>query len=220
MDNQSVTSNSPRLEAGESSFLAQFRSLPNQLSAIRLLALPVMWYFALRGQTVFVGIGLVICGLSDFLDGIAARRLGQTSAFGSKLDSVADQLLQLSAIAWVILLMPEIVSENLALSLTAISIYLASLVVGLIKFGQIANLHLYLSKIGGLVLYIFLFHAFLTSQYSPVLLWVAGCLLILSSAETLILQLKMNKFDTEVGSLLFLYLAEDNALRRWIARLP
>lgn len=220
MDNRSSPREPLSLRAEWQLFLANFRLLPNQLSAIRLLAVAVMWVFAMRGQTVWVGIGLIICGLTDFLDGIAARRLNQVTPFGSKLDSIADQFLQLSSVAWVALLMPEIITENLWLALTALGLYFASLAVGLIKFGQVANLHLYLSKIGGLALYIFLLEAFLTGTYSQLLLWVAGGLLALSSAETLLLQLRTDQFDTEVGSILFLYLDDSHPLKRWVARLP
>lgn len=196
------------------------RLLPNQLTAIRFLAVPVMWVFAFRGHLIWLGIGLIICLISDLLDGPAARRLNQTTQFGSKFDSVSDQMLQLSALIWLILLMPEIFSENLILSLTAIFIYLASLLVGLIKFRRLANLHLYLSKVAAFFLFLFVIHAFLSDQYSRGLLLLAGFLFILSSTETLLLQLTSSSIDAGSGSILFRYLDDDHPLRVWLGRLP
>jgi cardiolipin synthase len=207
-------------ESTGASIVENLRLVPNQLTAIRFLAIPVMWVFALRGRLIWLGIGLIVCLLSDLLDGPAARRLNQTSEFGSKFDSISDQLLQLSALIWLILLMPEIFSENIALSFTAITLYLASLVVGLLKFKRVANLHLYLSKVAAFFLFFFVIHAFLFGRYSQGLLLLAGILFILSSTETLLLQLTSSSIDSNTGSILFRYLDKEHPLRIWLARLP
>lgn len=196
--------------------IANLRLIPNQLTAIRFLAVPVMWVFAFMGELRWIGIGLFICLVTDLLDGMLARRLNQVSTFGSKFDSIADQFLQLSALGWVIMLMPEIFSENLILSLLAIATYLLSLAVGLVKFKRIANLHLILSKVGGLFLYIFLIHAFYTGTYSQVLFILAATSFILSSAETLALQLTSEHVDAEMGTILFRFFKDDHPFHRWL----
>ncbi|MFN2135146.1 MAG: CDP-alcohol phosphatidyltransferase family protein [Candidatus Promineifilaceae bacterium] len=202
------------------SLVAAMRLVPNQLTAVRFIAVPMIWIFALAGQLTYVGIGLVLCCLSDLLDGAAARRLDQCSDFGSKFDSLADQLLQISAVFWIALLMPQMVTENPLLSGAAISLYFASLLAGLIKFRRLANLHLYSSKVAAFFLFIFLIHAFLTGQYSPLLLLLAGALFILSSAETLALQLMSPSVDAGMGSILLRSVPKTHPLRRWLARLP
>ena len=168
----------------------------------------------------WIGVGMTIGLVTDLLDGAAARKLNQTSEFGSKFDSLADQFLQISAVIWVIMLMPEIFSDNLFISLMAITLYISSLAVGLIKFKQMANLHLYLSKVGGLFLYIFLIHAFITGEYSDLLFTLAGILFILSSTETLILQLSLSRADSNIGSIFFRYIEDDHPIRYWLSRLP
>ena len=200
--------------------ISNLRLVPNQLTAIRFLAVPVMWVCALRGQLTCIGIGLMISLVTDLFDGIAARKLDQTSEFGSKFDSIADQFLQISALIWVLMLMPEIFSENLFISLLAITIYLTSLLVGLVKFKRMANLHLYLSKAGGLFLYIFLIHAFLFGEYSLFLFYLATVSFILSSSETLILQLTYPSVNSNIGSIFFRYIEDEHPLRYWLSRLP
>jgi len=194
--------------------------IPNQITAIRFFVVPVMWVCAYRGQLTNIGIGFLICFLSDLFDGIAARKLDQTSSFGSKFDSIADQFLQISALIWILMLMPEILTENLLISLLAITIYLTSLFVGLVKFKQIANLHLYLSKLGALFLFVFLIHAFLTGVYNPYLFYLAAVSFILSSSETLILQLSSPFVDSNMGSIFFRYIEDDHPVRYWLSRLP
>jgi phosphatidylglycerophosphate synthase len=200
--------------------ISNLRLVPNQLTAVRFFAVPVLWFCAFRGQLTCIGIGLIIGLVTDLLDGAVARKLNQTSDFGSKFDSLADQFLQLSALIWVLMLMPEIFSENLFISLLAITIYITSLLVGLVKFKRMANLHLYLSKVGGLFLYIFLIQAFISGEYSYFLFIVAGILFILSSTETLILQLILPSVDSNIGSIFFRYLEADHPIRYWLSRLP
>lgn len=198
----------------------QLRKTPNQLTAIRFLAVPLMWIYAFADAPFYIGIGFAIGLVTDMLDGATARKLNQTSDFGSKFDSLADQFIQLSSIFWILMLMPEIFNENLIIALLALSTYMASLMVGLIKFKRLANLHLYLSKVGGLFLYLFMIHAFIVGQYNRLLFLAAGLLFILSSAETLVIQLTSSTVDADSGSILFRFIRADHPIRDWLSRLP
>lgn len=179
-----------------------------------------MWILALLGMRTGVGFGLIVAFVTDFLDGPIARRLNQTSDFGAQFDSLADQLVQLSAIPWVLMLMPEIFKENLFASVLAISVYLVSISIGIIKFKRVANLHLYLSKLSGLLLYVFIVHALFTGQYNRILFLLACGAFVGSSSETLVLQLATSRVDEHIGSILFLHLPSDHLLRRLSQKLP
>jgi cardiolipin synthase (CMP-forming) len=70
--------------------------IPNAITIARILLVPVFAVaFVLPGDgwrlTAFVV--FVIAGLSDFLDGLAARKLNAGSAFGRMLDPIADKIL-------------------------------------------------------------------------------------------------------------------------------
>lgn len=71
---------------------ADWLSLPNFLSAARVLVLP--WtVLALRAHDRPVLLGLVLfIAATDFLDGWLARRLGVVSDFGKLLDPLADKI--------------------------------------------------------------------------------------------------------------------------------
>jgi phosphatidylglycerophosphate synthase len=193
--------------------LEELRKAPNLLTAVRFILVPVLWVFAFLGFREYIGLGILIGGLTDALDGFVARRMKLVSDFGSKFDSIADQFLQLSAIVWIFMLQPEVFSENPLLSLMALVTYLLSLLVGLVKFKRIANLHLYLSKVVGVFLFLFIVHTFIVGQYNKILFMLACVGFILSSAETLVLQLISNSVDEHIGSLFFLYLAKDHPIR-------
>ena len=171
------------------------------LSGMRLLLIPVMWVAALLGWGRLVGLGLLVAGATDFFDGYIARRLDQESASGARLDSLADNLLLISAMAWIELLHPEILSENTVLVVVTFGLYLASLSVGLIKFHQLGNMHLYSSKVAGGALYSFAVVTLVTGVYEPPFLWLAAAAFMVSSAETLLAQLLSSAVDENMGSI-------------------
>ncbi|MGH6952899.1 MAG: CDP-alcohol phosphatidyltransferase family protein [Alphaproteobacteria bacterium] len=71
-------------------------TLPNAISAARLLCVPASVWLILAGRLdlafwVFVG-----AGLSDAVDGYVAKRLGQSTTIGRVLDPAADKALLVS----------------------------------------------------------------------------------------------------------------------------
>jgi cardiolipin synthase len=68
-------------------------NVPNQLTFLRLGFLP-FFIIAIRYQRYGWALAiLVLAGLSDGLDGLLARRLGQKTAVGAYLDPIVDKLL-------------------------------------------------------------------------------------------------------------------------------
>ena len=68
----------------------------NQLTLVRLVAvIPVMaaLYVQFPGNRAVATIVYVLAILTDYLDGILARRSGKVTAFGKLMDSVADKAL-------------------------------------------------------------------------------------------------------------------------------
>jgi cardiolipin synthase len=75
-------------------------TIPNLLSLLRLLGVPVFLWLALGPEADGWAFGvLAFAGVSDYLDGKIARRFGQTSRLGVLLDPAADRLYILATIA-------------------------------------------------------------------------------------------------------------------------
>jgi phosphatidylglycerophosphate synthase len=184
------------------SFAANLRLLPNQLTAARLLLLPGLWSAALLGQARTVGIGLALSFLLDWGDGYVARRWSLTSAFGSRFDSLVDALIGPSAVAWLLLLEPAALLDHRWVTLTWFALTYMSLVLGLVKFRRVANLHLRSSRIACVAQYAFGVDALLAPPYQPGLFYAAAVLGIVSSLETLVLQLVRSSVHERHGSLL------------------
>lgn len=71
-------------------------TVPNLLSAIRIILIPIFAVLFYRDELVGAVIVLAISGISDFLDGKIARRFNQVSELGKILDPVADKLTQMT----------------------------------------------------------------------------------------------------------------------------
>lgn len=67
-------------------------TLPNLISAARLVAVPVFAVLALREHDLWALVVLALAGATDWLDGRLARALGQQSRLGELLDPAADRL--------------------------------------------------------------------------------------------------------------------------------
>ena len=80
-------------------------TLANQLTLLRLAAVPAFALALLNGRTAWAFWIFVGASITDRLDGIAARRLGQQTALGAYLDPAADKLLMLAT--YVILALPQ-----------------------------------------------------------------------------------------------------------------
>ena len=68
-------------------------TLPNVLSLLRLMAIPLVLLFMLQGDLKWALILFVAAGITDTLDGLLARLLKQKTVFGMYLDPIADKLL-------------------------------------------------------------------------------------------------------------------------------
>jgi cardiolipin synthase len=78
-------------------------TVPNLISVIRLLLVPVFGWLVLGGHDMAAVLVLAVSGASDWLDGKLARVLHQTSRLGAALDPAADRLFILVTIfglAW------------------------------------------------------------------------------------------------------------------------
>ena len=81
-------------------------NFPNKLTVLRVILVPVymillmlplkdsIWPHLLGGAT------FILCALTDFFDGLIARRLNMITDFGKFLDPLADKVLVVAAMLW------------------------------------------------------------------------------------------------------------------------
>lgn len=80
---------------GKTSYLfSNVWTIPNLLSFIRIILVPVFAVLFLQDKLLWAVVVLAISGLSDLFDGKIARRFNQVSELGKMLDPIADKLTQ------------------------------------------------------------------------------------------------------------------------------
>lgn len=73
-------------------YFENWKTIPNYISFVRILLIPVFAVLFYKDYTVAAFIILALSGLSDMVDGKIARKLNQISNLGKMLDPIADKL--------------------------------------------------------------------------------------------------------------------------------
>ncbi|TDB74938.1 CDP-alcohol phosphatidyltransferase family protein [Micromonospora sp. KC723] len=93
MSRRPVRAGHPRGSGGIAVAADRVLTLPNLISFVRLLGVPLFLYlFLVVKADVAAIVVLAVGGTTDWVDGWAARRLGQVSRLGELLDPFADRL--------------------------------------------------------------------------------------------------------------------------------
>jgi CDP-diacylglycerol--glycerol-3-phosphate 3-phosphatidyltransferase len=127
-------------------------NLPNALSALRIVCVPVLLLLAWHGALAYFLIGFALGLASDVLDGMLARRLGQVTDFGARLDQWGDFALWLSlpVAAW--WLWPEIIRREAAYVVVALVCMLLPTAVAYLKYRAIPGYHTWSVKLGSVAM--------------------------------------------------------------------
>ncbi len=104
-------------------------NLPNKLTMLRIILIPVFMIFLLTGHWYISAVIFVVASVTDTLDGQIARRYNLVTNFGKIMDPLADKLLVFSALlcmiqlgvvpAWMVVIM--LARELLIVSLRAVA---------------------------------------------------------------------------------------------------
>ena len=84
----------------------QVFTIANQLTLLRMLLIPAFVILTIYGEFGWALAVFALAGLTDLLDGVAARMAGQKSELGAWLDPAADKLLLVTT--FIVLTLPNI----------------------------------------------------------------------------------------------------------------
>jgi len=176
------------------------RHLPNTITALRILSVPVLvWAAFTRRHDVFTP--LLIAGLlSDVLDGILARQLRLVSPLGALLDSIADTLLFYTAVFGAFVFYPDVLRAHaVACALVPLS-WLVENVAALVRYGRLSSFHTLLRRVSAYAMGFFIGFLFLGWMH-PWLLYAAVTLFVLATVEELALQRLFPTWTSDVRGL-------------------
>ncbi len=177
-------------------------TMPNILSLFRILMIPFIYISFARKEFVFAGIFIILSGLTDLIDGYAARRFGDITKVGKILDPIADKLTQ-------VVILIGLVQYYPLTSVTLVIFVLKELSMGLFNLflmhkGREYEGAVMYGKVSTFVFYICMILVFLTKgakeTFSMILLVIATAFLLYSWIGHMIEYTKQYKEFMERGN--------------------
>ncbi len=124
-------------------------NLPNSLTYFRIVLIPafvVVFYLPYDWARPASALVFSAAGITDWLDGYFARKLGQTSRFGAFLDPVADKLMVATALVLIVQTDPRLLVALSAAVIIGREIAISALRELMSELG--ARHHVAVSKVG------------------------------------------------------------------------
>jgi phosphatidylglycerophosphate synthase len=127
-------------------------SIPNLLSLLRVVLVPVLvvavYFREANGFLLLLAVSL----FSDMLDGYFARKLNQVTEFGARLDSWADMATYAMMIIGLYYIWPLIFIDQLFYLIAATLSYVLPVVIALIRFSSFPSYHTWGAKIAAVLM--------------------------------------------------------------------
>jgi len=126
-------------------------TIPNALSALRLVLAPVLVWLAWTEQHTAFLVTLSVSLLSDLTDGWFARRFDQATHLGTLLDSYGDfaTYMTVPLCAW--WLWPDLIRREAWYAAAIVAAYVFPIVLGYLKYGRLTAYHTYGAKLSAVV---------------------------------------------------------------------
>ena len=135
------------------------KHVPNALTVLRFLLIPVIIVSAVKGDYILAIIFLTLSGLTDILDGAIARKYNLISDFGKLMDPLADKATQISLLTtlfikgaisiWILVV---VVLKEFCMVSGASFLYGKELVVSSKWYGKLATVLFYVAMVISLLL--------------------------------------------------------------------
>lgn len=174
-----------------------FKYVPNILTIIRFLLIPVIIIFAIQDNYIATIIVLTVSGFTDILDGFIARKFNFISDFGKLMDPLADKATQVALLVtltiqkiipvWIILI---VAIKEFFMIAGASFLYGKELVVSSKWYGKLATVLFYVAIVCSLFIQYWNNSTLITSSKLPEFDTYIYYLAVLSTIFSLIMYIK------------------------------
>jgi len=175
-------------------------TLPNALSALRLVLAPVLLWLAWTGQHTAFLVTLSVSLLSDLCDGWLARRFQQATQLGTLLDSWGDLATYLTVPLCAWWLWPELIRREAWYAAAIVAAYVFPIVLGYLKYGRLTAYHTYGAKLSAVVVGASALVLFVGGPPEP--FRVATWILVLAELEEIAITTLLPEWRANVPSIL------------------
>jgi phosphatidylglycerophosphate synthase len=173
----------------------------NGITLYRLLAAPFLAFLLFNRQFDLFKWLLALSFFTDAIDGYLARRYKVVSAFGSRLDSIGDDLTTVVAVIGIIVMKPEFIKQELIWLIIIFILFLVQISLAFSRYKKLTSFHTYGAKIATILQGIFLILFFFLPDPVYWLFYLAITLTGLELIEEIIIIFVLPKWETDVKGL-------------------
>ena len=160
------------------------KQIPNALSILRIPVSIAMPLLAGLENLIPFFVCFVVAGLTDVFDGIIARKLGVTSDFGEKIDSLGDGIFILCLITSALVSMDlYLLPYHWGIGIALLTIRAMNMLFTWSKFRRIGFIHTRSTRWTGILLYVLVPISIFLGNIPPIPVAVALVLLSIAQLE-------------------------------------
>ncbi len=156
-------------------------NIADWFSFYRIAAVPLLAILLIFDERDYFKWFLLLSYSTDMIDGIIARKLKITSARGSQLDSVGDQLTFVMGLIGLLVFEYAFIKTHYVLILIAFCPYILQMLIAYGRYGKATAFHTYLAKLSALIQGLFI----LSALFFGPLNWLFYVMIVLGLLETL-----------------------------------
>ncbi len=156
-------------------------NIADWFSFYRILAVPLLIALIWLGERELFTWFLLISYSTDAIDGFLARKLKISSARGSQLDSIGDQITLVVGLIGLLVFENEFIKTNYILILIAFLPYILQMLIAFYKYGKATAFHTYLAKSSAVLQGVFILF---TLFFAPVY-WLFYLMIVIGVLETI-----------------------------------
>jgi CDP-diacylglycerol--glycerol-3-phosphate 3-phosphatidyltransferase len=131
-------------------------NIADWFSFYRIAAAPLLLLIIYLDMRLLFTWLLLFSFITDAIDGFLARKLKITSARGSQLDSIGDQITLVVGVIGLFYFENDFIRKQLFLLLVVFIPYMIQMLLAYIKYGKATAFHTYLAKLSAMVQAIFI----------------------------------------------------------------
>ena len=156
-------------------------NIADWFSFYRILAVPLLVALIWLGERELFTWFLLVSYSTDAIDGFLARKLKISSARGSQLDSMGDQITLVVGLIGLLVFENEFMRANYVLILIAFVPYILQMILAFYKYGKATAFHTYLAKSSAILQGFFILF---TLFFGPVY-WLFYLMIVIGVLETI-----------------------------------
>jgi CDP-diacylglycerol--glycerol-3-phosphate 3-phosphatidyltransferase len=170
----------------------------NLITRYRIAAAPVLIGLIITHQVVLFKWLLAVSFLTDAVDGYLARKYKVTSRFGSRLDSIGDDLTIAAAIIGLFVIKPEFISSQIVVVCILLILFVLQNIFAYVRYRRQTSFHTYIAKAAAVLQGFFMLCIFFLPQPVLILFYIAALTTIIDLIEEIILISMLPKWQSDV----------------------